>query len=151
MKFFLHPFDSDIALIKLPSALKFSNTIKPVNLACSTSNDSNVIAIGNGLMNSKEKTLAPTLQFAHMKTVSKLKCAPFHPIAAFRDSIICAQGDKKQSICKGDDGGPLIDSKSLSLLGISLDGSCGGTPQIFIRLPKFIQWIEATTGITCRN
>lgn len=117
-------FSSDIGLVKLPSPVKFTDAIQPVNLACSTSYDADVIAIGSGKMNSQitTKNNSPNLHYAHLKTVSQLKCFRHLPIIAFRKSIICSRGEEKQSICIGDSGSPLIEAKSQNLVGISSFG-----------------------------
>lgn len=112
------------------------------------------MAIGNGVMNLKKKAFASTLQYAHMKTVSKVKCFPFLPIMALNKGIICSEGEEKQSICKGDTGGALIDTKNQTLVGISSSVSkfgCGSAPQAFTHVPEFIQWIETTADVTCKK
>lgn len=114
----------------LPSPVQFSDVIQPIDLACSSSANVDVFAIGNGSMHPKEKNVASTLQYAHMKTISNIKCSIFVPKAASRKSVICAQGEEKQSICHGDSGGPLIGS---NLIGITSFSSahfgCNGAPQ----------------------
>lgn len=122
-----------------------------------------VIAIGNGSIHPTAedvaskwtKNIAPILQFAHMKTLSKNKCFLHHPIVAFRKSIICTKGKEEQSVCRGDLGSPLIDAKSQKLVGISSFGShlnkCNGTPQLFTHAPEYIEWIGKMTGVACKK
>lgn len=140
-------------MIKLPKPVEFSDAIQPVNLACSsTNNNVNVIAIGNGLVHTKADDIAPILQYASMRTVSKERCSQYIPIPPFRKSIICAKGIENQSVCRGDSGGPLIDASNLNLVGIASFGShlnnCNG-PQSFTHVPKYIQWIEDIAGVAC--
>lgn len=106
--------------------MELTDVIKPVNLGCTSSNNVEAVAIGNGLMHSKDKDLAPILQYAHLKTISLLQCVPFFPIVAFRKSVICSKGLQKQSVCNGDSGGPLIEAKSQNLIGITSFGSAFG-------------------------
>lgn len=106
--------------------MEITDVIKPVNLACTSSNNVNAVAIGNGLMHSNDKELAPILQYADLKTVSMLQCVPFFPIIAFRKSVICSKGVQKQSVCNGDSGGPLIEAKSRNLIGVTSFGSAFG-------------------------
>lgn len=142
-------------MIKLPSPVEVTDVIKPVGLACSSSYNVDVVAIGNGLMHTNDKDLAPILQYAPLKTISLLRCVPFFPMIAFRKSVICSKGLKKQSICNGDSGGPLIEAKSKNLIGISSFGSafgCGiGLPQGFTRVSAYLPWIKKVTGIDCKK
>lgn len=130
--------------------------IRPVNLACSSSNYADVIAIGNGLLRGKAKDLAPILQYVHLKTVSKIECSTYFPINALHKSIICAEGYGKKSICKGDLGGPLVIEDSEKLIGISSFvsswyGCERGAPMAFSNIPEYLSWIEKITGVTCKN
>lgn len=124
-------------------------------LGCSTKDNTDVIAIGNGLMGAKEKTLASILQYTHMKTISKKKCSLHIPVGAFRKGVICANGEENQSVCHGDAGAPLIESKSQRLVGVASFSSalhgCGQGAQNFAYIPEFIQWIESIAGVTCKK
>lgn len=153
---FLFIFTSDIGLIKLLSPVKFSDVIQPVNLACTSSNNSDVIAIGTGLTSSYDTDLAPILQHSHMKTLSKNKCFLYLPTVAFRNSIICSIGEKNQSICSGDAGGPLVEIVNHNLVGIAsyqstFFGCDSGAPQAFTRVSVYLPWIKQITGISCRK
>lgn len=130
--------------------------IKPAKLACSpTDTNVEVIAIGNGLMHPKAQDITPTLQYVQMKTIAKRKCFLYHPIFAYRRSILCTQGEDEHSVCRGDGGGPLIDAKSQNLVGIASFGShlnkCNGAPQPFTHVPDYIEWIDNTTGLDVCN
>lgn len=103
--------------------LTYSDVIRPVNgLACSSNNNLDVIAIGNGRI-SQNESIPRVLQYANMKTFTKNKCFIYLPNVAFRSGMICAKGDDNQSICNGDSGGPLVETKSQKLVGISSFGS----------------------------
>lgn len=145
-------FYSDIALIKLPQPVEFSDVIKPVQIACSSSNNMDAVAIGNGLMHDSDKTIASTLQYTSLKTVSMLKCLPSFPFLLFRKNVICVKGDEKRSACRGDSGGPLIAADSRALIGLTSFGSAmgceNGAPQGFTRLSSHLPWIKQVTGIS---
>lgn len=131
--------------------MEFNDLIQPANLACPSSKKyTDMIAIGNGLLPTNAEYIAPTLQYAHMKRVSKKTCFLYVPTVAFRKGIICAEGKENESICNS--GGPLMDASSQNLVGISSFRSlygCGDKPQAFTRTSKYLQWIEETTGVTC--
>lgn len=136
--------------------MQFSDVIQPVNLACSSNIGVDVIVMGNGLLHAKSKDIAPTLQYVHMKTISKKQCFPYMPITAFRKTVICAKGEENQSICDGDGGSPLIEAASQNLVGIaafrSKDYSCdSGAPNAFTHVSLYLPWIEQITGVTCKK
>ncbi|XP_031621552.1 collagenase-like [Contarinia nasturtii] len=143
---------NDIGLIKLPQKVEFSKTIKPVKLACSSSKNLAVTVIGNGLMKTDSKELAPILQFTTLKTVPLTQCLVEYPILFLRKSVICARGVQQKSSCKGDSGGPLVSAQSGALVGLTSFGSAHGChlgyPQGYTNIPSYLQWIQEVTGIS---
>lgn len=145
-------------MIRLPSPVEYSDVIQPVSLACSSDIDVDVMTMGNGRTHSEDERLAPTLKYIHMKTIRKRKCFPFMPILAFHKNLICANGEQKQSVCDGDGGGALVETKSQYLIGIALsvprELECNrGAPQTFtnVATPEHLKWIEKITNITCKK
>lgn len=132
--------------------MKFTDIIKPVKLACASKSNVDVVAIGNGLMDTNDKTIAPTLQYTYLKTISQLQCVIDFPIIAFRKSVICARGVQQRSVCRGDSGGPLVSANSGALIGISdfvnIQGCNLGFPQGFSNVPSHLEWIEKVTGVS---
>lgn len=63
--------------------------------------------------------------------------------------VVCAASPARKT-CTNDSGGPLIDTKSGSLVGIVSGGgkSCApdGVPTVFTYVPSFMQWIRQETG-----
>lgn len=102
---FLQIDNSDIGLIKLPSPVKLSNVIQPIELVCSKPKNLDVVVVGNGLTNTTQTTLAPILQYADLKTIPLYQCVPDFPFLIFRKSVICARGVQQRSACRGDSGG----------------------------------------------
>lgn len=136
--------------------MEFSDVIQPVDLACESKNDVDAIAMGNGNMLSDGEEIAPILQYANLKTISLIECALQLPIAAFRNGIICTKAKEKQSTCIGDTGGPLVETKYQSLVGVGSFGSAwyGCTknlPLAFTRVSFYLDWIEQVAGIVCRH
>lgn len=141
---------NDLALVKLSKKIKFTNRIKPALLP-KTTNDSyigrEVIASGWGRNNQNSSEL----RWTQMRIISNSDCKKIFGPAVFNETI-CAQGDKLQSICDGDSGGPLIlKSDNRTLVGITQfatsQGCHLGIPQGFSRITYFLQWIKNTTGI----
>lgn len=124
-------------------------------MACSSGNNLDVVAIGNGLMHDSDKTIAPTLQYTSLKTVSMIKCLPSFPFLLFRKNVICVKGEQKRSACRGDSGGPLISAEKKTLVGLTSFGSgfgCElGSPQGFTKVSAHLPWIKQVTGLDCQN
>lgn len=146
---------NDIALIRLDKPIQFSETIQPIQLP--TSNDlpvmSPVRAIGFGLQNTSDTTLAPILQHALLHTISYTDCLRQFPIIFLRRSVICAVGLVSESPCNGDSGGPLIEEnvespQTPTLVGLTSFGSASGChlglPAVFTRVHSFLAWINYT-------
>lgn len=98
-KFFV--LNSDIALIKLPEPVEFSDVIKPISFPCSVSNGMDVIAVGNGFRRDYDRGLPPILQYTELKTVSMLSCSWNYPVPFFSHSVICVKGKEHKSVCHG--------------------------------------------------
>lgn len=103
-KYFQAVVWNDIGLIKLPQPIEFTDIIKPVKLACESNKSLNVVAIGNGILNTTDKTIAPILQWTELKTISLAECLPNFPFLIFRKSVVCARGEQQKSTCRGDSG-----------------------------------------------
>lgn len=146
---------SDIGLIKLPTPVEFTDIIKPVPLACESTSGMDVVAIGNGLTKDTDKTIAPTLQYTQLSTITMPECLLTYPILLFRKSVVCARGVQQRSVCRGDSGGPLVTTDTGKLIGISsfvnLMGCEVGNPQGFTRVAAHLDWIKEVTGITCQK
>ena len=94
---------NDIAMIKLPSAVKFNNNISPIALAEGTDDfvGDTGITSGWGDYDKTEKT-STFLRFVNLKVITNSKCSlVFEDI---NDSIICARGNGNDAGCDGDSG-----------------------------------------------
>lgn len=146
-------FNSDIALVKLPQPVEFSDVITPISLACSSTNGMDVITIGNGITDTSSDSAPEILQYAELKTVLRLYCLKMFPFLIFRRSIICVKGEERKSGCHGDSGGPLVTTNNL-LIGVTSFGSptCeAGGPQVYTRVSHYQKWIAEVTGVECKH
>lgn len=144
---------NDIALIRLPSRVQFSDTIQAVNLPSPGDRFYNreVVAIGFGVTNTTNRQLPPVLQWAQLNTISNLRCLFDFPFLFGRQTVICARGSQQESVCFGDSGGPLVTADSHTLVGIasfvSGNGCHLGNPQAFTRVRQYLDWITANTAV----
>lgn len=152
MIFFVSYFYSDIALIKLPQKVESTKTIKPVKLTCEPPKNLAVTVVGNGLLNSTDKEIAPILQYTDLKTVPLLRCLPTFPFLIYRKSVLCVIGAQQKSACRGDSGGPLISNTNGTLVGLTSFGSAEGChlgyPQGYTSIASYLDWIKEVTAIS---
>jgi len=143
---------NDIALIRLESPVNFTATVQPIRLP--RANDKfvgvNVTASGFGLQNTSAPSLAPTLQFANLTTITNSLCSSVFGSLVLRDTIICAVGSSSESTCNGDSGGPLVHTSENTLIGLTSFGSSRGChlglPTGFTRVVPYLEWISSVTG-----
>lgn len=147
---------SDIALIKLPEPVEFSEVIKPIPIACSVSEGMDVLAIGNGHTSDAYPGLPPILQYTELKTTNLQACLRSFPFLFSRKSVLCVVGEEHKSACRGDSGGPLVTlTPDDALVGLTSFGSkkgCElGESQVFTRVSSFTKWIKEVSGVECKN
>lgn len=148
---------NDIALIQLEKPVELNNETKTIqtirldeeNLRPNTT----LTAVGFGLQNTTDTSLAPILQYASVQTISQLQCARTFPFLLFRSSVVCTVGSNFESPCNGDSGGPLIrpnprdPQAAPSLVGLTSfgTGECHtGQPAAYTRVSSFVEWIRLT-------
>lgn len=148
--FLFRLFYSDVALIKLSSPVQLSEYIQAVPFACqSTAADTDVIALGFGRVSIIDKIFATTLQYTEMKTVDSKECFSKSNGLTSEDNVVCAD-ETLTSICKGDQGGPLVLADSNTLIGVAsyANRNCKlGHSHGFIDVTAndIMQWIEEVT------
>ncbi|XP_061911769.1 testisin-like [Entelurus aequoreus] len=155
----LHPgfdsstFDNDIALLKLTSPVNFTDYIRPVCLAASSSNfisgtDSWVTGWGR----IQEGVLLPfpqTLQEVEVPVVGNRQCNCQYGVGSITDNMICAgllEGGK--DACQGDSGGPMMSEQNLIWIqsGIVSFGIGCARPDlsgVYTRVSRYQSWINS--------
>ncbi|XP_042360495.1 trypsin I-P1-like [Plectropomus leopardus] len=146
------PNNNDVALLKLSSAVDFTNYIRPVCLAAADS----VFAAGTttwvtgwGTINS-DGTLIPfpqTLQEVSVPVVSNAQCSTSY--SDITDNMLCAGLDEGgKDSCQGDSGGPLVvknGTKWLLVGVVSFGIGCAepGFPGVYARVSSYQNWINS--------
>ena len=102
-RFNLHTKDNDIAMIKLPSAVKFNNYISPIALPEGSNDYVGVTGVISGWGEFDEtKEQSQYLRFANMKVITNSKCNEDY--GDIIHSIICTQSTGDNGGCNGDSG-----------------------------------------------
>lgn len=142
----------DIALIRLTSRVKFSNTITPVCLPSRSTVDRNFHELkvaGWGVMRRGDRDGSDTLQEAVVPEVSMETCVQRHHRGRVTAQHICA-GNKTVDTCDGDSGGPLMTQwiGRTHVVGITSWGiACAHSyyPAVFTRVSSYAAWINGHT------
>lgn len=157
LNFFVHPdyevdgWHNDIALLRLATPVPLNSTIiEPVYFphTCSVPEDLDLIAVGNGYIESGTTDLASTLQYTTLTVTSQDRCKEIFRFIDV-DHVFCAEGYENEAICTGDSGGPMIHPIQYTLFGItsfSVTDCPPGIPQGFTNIFPYSQWIKAVTG-----
>jgi len=146
----------DVALIKLPQPLKFSDTIKAITL-----NKDPKTFIGQtgtisgwGYMSDDDLINSDNLLFAKVDVVTREECEEF--FEEIPQETICAKGSNNsyESICNGDSGGALVIDNNGNPLQIGInsfvtDEECAEKhPAGFVKVSSYVDFIKKNTNIS---
>uniref|UniRef100_A0AAV2LFL2 Peptidase S1 domain-containing protein n=1 Tax=Knipowitschia caucasica TaxID=637954 RepID=A0AAV2LFL2_KNICA len=144
-------FNNDIALMKLSSSISYSDYIKPVCLASSSSlfhNSTSCWGTGWGRLSKDEPLVAhDVLQEVQIPVIGNQMCSCSYlkvENASITSNMLCA-GELGKGICQGDSGGPVQCKQGTKWIqaGISSFGiPCAiGFPEVFARVSAYQVWI----------
>uniref|UniRef100_A0A3Q1FQT0 Serine protease 27-like n=1 Tax=Acanthochromis polyacanthus TaxID=80966 RepID=A0A3Q1FQT0_9TELE len=145
-------YNNDIALMKVNSAINFTNFIRPICLASNTSQFFNATlcwATGWGNLAKDEPLPASSaLQEVQVPIIGLKQCTCNYmpsPNAVITDLMICA-GQENKGVCQGDSGGPLQCKQGSSwvqagLASFGVPCALAGFPEVFTRVSEFQSWI----------
>jgi len=151
--------DNDFAIVQLSSPVTFSNTVSPVCLPSSSSNNydgQKATATGWGTLSSGGSQPS-VLQEVDVTVLSNQDCrsgATSYSSSQISDNMLCA-GDSGKDSCQGDSGGPLVSQKdsAYDLIGVVSWGyGCAqaGAPGVYSRTTSQLGWIQGQLrGDTC--
>ncbi|XP_071396651.1 trypsin II-P29-like [Centroberyx affinis] len=140
--------DNDICLLKLKSAVNFTDYISPVCLAASNSSFHNgteswVTGFGrNGTGGFPE-----TLQEVNVPIVGNRQCNCYYD-SGITENMICAglQEGGKDS-CQGDSGGPIVSKQDVwiqsGVVSFGIGCAVPGFPGVYARVSRYQGWISS--------
>ncbi|XP_045116267.1 transmembrane protease serine 3-like [Portunus trituberculatus] len=141
-------FENDIALLKLPYPITFTDTIKPLCVA----RDKDIlfgsasVATGWGVKKFGAIKLPKVLHEVTLDVISEKRCKSLG--SANKKYFICAL-TKKKDTCQGDSGGPLmveVGAGKWAQVGIVSHGEgCAlkNSPGVYTRVPAYLSWIAS--------
>lgn len=144
---------NDLAMLELVQAVQFGPTVNPAILPepdLKLQWNEEVLVSGWG-KTSQHDAMAKRLQYTRLTVVSNAVCRPLYNSFVVRDSTLCAQSVRGQSVCNGDSGGPMVLARDgRTLVGVTsfghVRGCFAGLPQGFARVTMFLHWIRHVSG-----
>ncbi|XP_065093779.1 collagenase-like [Ochlerotatus camptorhynchus] len=142
---------NDIAVIKLPQRVQFSNRIQAVQLPTGHDDYNRKMATVSGWGKTRDMGgVAQRLQYATIQVIRNNECRLVYP-SSIQPTTLCCRGDQ-QSTCNGDSGGPLVLDDDKTLIGVVSFGHVIGCekklPVAFARVTEFADWIREKTGMS---
>jgi Trypsin len=143
----------DIALIKLrddTAARPPLGQVRPITLAGSADPAVNrpVTVFGWGRTKDTGNGTSSFMLKVGLNIMDRTTCKSFG-LAAVDDRVVCAVA-KTRKTCKGDSGGPVIDTGTKQLIAVVSAGGkrCApdGQPGIYTRIAAYMPWIRRSTG-----
>lgn len=138
---------NDLALIKLPTNVKFTDSIKPAQLPWNLNGPlvgQRVVVTGWGKTGDNEM-MSTILEVETVVIISNEVCTQYYNEAVFPTDL-CTIGSEKESVCDGDSGGPLVLENTNILVGVVsyYHGiSCDeGYPSGYMRVTDYREWIR---------
>ncbi|XP_063233624.1 transmembrane protease serine 9-like [Bacillus rossius redtenbacheri] len=151
---------NDIALLRLPAGVAFTNFINAVRLprwaqASNSFAGAAARVSGFGRINSANNAVSPNLLFADVTVVANAVCARTFG-AQLLASNICTAGANGRSPCNGDSGGPLVIQEAdgqftvIGVVSFGVQNCLAGFPAAFVRVTSYLNWISSSAGIAIR-
>ncbi|XP_055838772.1 collagenase-like [Episyrphus balteatus] len=166
-EFVIHPhfnytfLFNDVALIKLPTPLNFSNQISLINLPApkdqyKSLEGAHAVFYGYGTTDDlKPSDFSTHLKRGSVIVIRNQQCKTELDRSTVIESTLCAKGlnGSNTSICLGDSGGPLItnDSQGRTIqIGINsfvkVDNCMSGYPSAYARITSYLEFIQKSIG-----
>lgn len=143
---------NDIALIRLPRDIQFTDRIKIVRLAVnSAASYVNQEPLASGYGKIRDNMSTNQLWWTALRVMPNQNCMNFYGNIITNEKLCTYTGPPPHSTCQGDSGGPLVLPNSKMLIGVTsfVGASCeGNSPAGFQRVNVHKRWLERTTGQT---
>ncbi|KAJ8719735.1 hypothetical protein PYW08_011910 [Mythimna loreyi] len=144
--------NNDIAIIRLPTNVGFSDSIRPIALPSGidlwmTFAGSWAVVAGFGRTTDQATSVSTVINQANVQVVNEVDCQGIYGPEFVTHSTICTSGRGGVGPCIGDSGGPLVLNRNTGpiLIGVvsfvSGAGCQAGLPAAYARVTSFNNWI----------
>uniref|UniRef100_A0A3Q2ZT87 trypsin n=1 Tax=Kryptolebias marmoratus TaxID=37003 RepID=A0A3Q2ZT87_KRYMA len=127
-------FTNDIMLLKLSSKAKFTNNVKPIDLADSTDDPlpKSCSVAGWGKTSIDSNVISPKLREVNVTLVKDEECD---------ENVFCSEG--KEGPGQGDSGGPLVcEGKAYGVVSAGTTLPNGSILYMYTKIADYRQWID---------
>lgn len=138
---------NNVALLQLYEPATLSTRVTTIDLNDqSIASDLSVTFYGWGTLAYGSPGYSNTLQTLYRRTLSLSDCRTRSGLSSLAAGNICAISQVGQSACTYDEGGPLVRSDTLKLVGLFFYGTqCSGLlPDVFVDVYSHKTWIDQT-------
>lgn len=138
---------NNVALLQLSEPVTLSTRVTTIELNDQPiTTDMSAIFYGWGTLLYGSPGYSNTLQTLYRRTISLTDCRTRTGLSNLSNGNICAISQVGQSACTHDEGGPLVRSDTLKLIGIFFYGTqCNGrAPDVFVDVYTHKTWIDQT-------
>ncbi|XP_018800584.1 PREDICTED: serine protease SP24D-like [Bactrocera latifrons] len=134
-------YNNDIAILKLETALPYSNLIQPIPVATIEVPDDVGVNIAGWGRSGEHNVQPEILKYSRaLRTISNEECA--RDIATVSPSILCLAKNSGNGICGGDAGGPAVYKGVLVGIASYHLSVCGAnTPDGYTKMSYYKDWI----------
>ncbi|XP_067635200.1 serine protease SP24D-like [Eurosta solidaginis] len=137
----------DLSILRLKTALIYSNTIKAITLDTSVVPVGTTVTIAGWGRQSPFGALATKLQYTTEKVLSRSAC--YDKIVLDSPDIYCLARPVNNGVCCGDSGGPaILADKLVAVASFVVGAHCGvDYPDGFAKISTHLDWIRAHSDI----
>ncbi|XP_058456876.1 collagenase-like [Malaya genurostris] len=144
---------NDVAVVRLPESVAFSDRIQPVKLPTGHDDYNRRLTLVSGWGKTRDYGgAAQKLQYTTLTVIRNSECSLFYGPGTIQPTTLCCRGENRQSTCNGDSGGPLVLESDKTQIGVVSFGNVIGCERMipvgFARLTEFTDFIRNTTGVT---
>ncbi|XP_037799897.1 chymotrypsin BII-like [Penaeus monodon] len=140
---------NDIALVRLPTPVDFTESIAPVRLPSSDiSVATTATPTGWGRPADSADGISSVLRQVDVPVMASEDCDKVYGIIG--EGQVCVDTTGGQGTCHGDSGGPLnLNGMTYGVTSFGSSVGCeAGEPDAFTRVFYYLDWIEEKTGVT---
>lgn len=141
---------NDIAVIKLPEPVKFTDAIKPVVLNRSNNTFEGSIGTISGWgskisKNDINDTLSDVLNLINLEIISNEECGRYFSID---NTLMCTSSGNNGPHPNGDLGGPLtVKEEQIGIACFGVISLLPNYPSVYTRITSFLDWIQANSDV----
>ncbi|XP_069970812.1 brachyurin-like [Penaeus vannamei] len=140
---------NDIALVRLPTPVEFTDSIAPVKLPSSDISVGTIATpTGWGRQSDTAAAISSVLRQVDVPVMESEDCDKIYGIVG--EGQVCVDSTGGQGTCHGDSGGPLnLNGMTYGIASFGSSAGCeAGEPDGFTRVFHYLDWIEEKTGVT---